>query len=45
MREAPVLERIGGRPPPRLDIGEDLDGGGQGARQGVIVQPEQDAQR
>ncbi len=27
VRKPPVLERIGGRPPPRLDIGDDLDGG------------------
>src|SRR5262249_7446466 len=33
VREAPVLERIGCRPPPRLDLGNDLDGGGEaGAR-------------
>ena len=29
VREPPILERIGGRPPPRLDLGEDLDGGGK----------------
>ena len=28
MRKAPILERIGGRPPSRLDIGDDLDGRG-----------------
>ena len=28
-REAPVLERIGGRPPARVDIGEHLDRGGK----------------
>ena len=27
--KAPVLERIGRRPVPPLDIGEDLDGGGE----------------
>ena len=29
VREPPVLERIGRRPVPRLDIGDDLDGGGE----------------
>jgi hypothetical protein len=29
MREAPVLERIGSRAPPRLDIGKHLDGSRQ----------------
>ena len=28
MREPPVLERVGGRPPPRFDVGQHLDGGG-----------------
>ena len=42
VREAPVLERIGGRPAPRLDIGEDLDGGGE-AGGGCHSDAEQDA--
>ncbi len=29
VREPPVLERVGRRPPPRLDIGEHLDRGGE----------------
>ena len=29
MRQAPVLERIGGRAAARLDVGENLDGGGE----------------
>ena len=33
MREPPILERVARRAPPRLDIGDDLDGGGKaGAR-------------
>ena len=27
MRQAPVLQRVGDRPPPGLDIGQHLDGG------------------
>ncbi len=31
MRQAPILERIGRRPPPRFDIGKNLDGCGKTA--------------
>ena len=32
MREAPILERIGRRTPPRFDVGKNLDGGGKSGR-------------
>ena len=32
MRQAPILERVGRRPPPRLDIGEHLDRRGNSGR-------------
>ena len=32
MRQAPVLERVGRRPRPRLDVGEHFDRGGQARR-------------
>ena len=36
MRQAPVLERIGGGAAPRLDVGERLDGGGQAGGGGHV---------
>src|SRR5262249_7545070 len=34
VHQAPILERIGGRASPRLDVGDDLDGGGEASAGG-----------
>src|SRR5262249_30962916 len=38
VREPPVLERVGGRTPPRLDVGEHVNGGGKAGTRGHAAQ-------
>ena len=37
MRETPILERVGSRPSPRVDVGNDLDGSRKTSGRGHAV--------